>query len=172
MSFIESEIETDVEVRANPVDLVEKLASLNDWSFERSGVHELTLVIAGRWAEYHASFQWMDELEAFHIACAFDLKIPEARRHEALKLMAIINEQLWLGHFDLWLDDGVVMYRHALPLAGGAIHERTPMRGAAVVRHRGDRALLPGLPVRGLGRQARARGHRRHPVRDRRRGVT
>jgi hypothetical protein len=121
MPFIESEIETDIEVRANPVDLVEKLASLNDWSFERSGDHELTLVIAGRWAEYHASFQWMDELEAFHIACAFDLKIPEARRHEALKLMAIINEQLWLGHFDLWLDDGVVMYRHALPLAGGAI---------------------------------------------------
>ena len=105
--------------RTNPLDVVERIAAINDWSFERSGVHELTLVIAGRWAEYHASFQWMDELEAFHIACAFDLKIPEARRHEALKLMAIINEQLWLGHFDLWLDDGVVMYRHALVLAGG-----------------------------------------------------
>ena len=120
MPFIESEIETDAEVRANPVDLVEKLASLNDWSFERTSVHELTLIITGRWTEYHASFQWLDEIEALHLACACDLNVPEGRRIEALRLAATINEQLWLGHFELWLGDGVVMYRHALPLAGGA----------------------------------------------------
>jgi hypothetical protein len=31
----------------------------------------------------------------------------------------MINEQLWLGHFDLWTKEGVVMYRHALLLSGG-----------------------------------------------------
>jgi hypothetical protein len=31
----------------------------------------------------------------------------------------MINEQLWLGHFDLWIQDGIVMYRNALVLAGG-----------------------------------------------------
>jgi len=30
----------------------------------------------------------------------------------------MINEQLWLGHFDLWSQDGLVMYRNALVLAG------------------------------------------------------
>jgi hypothetical protein len=26
---------------------------------------------------------------------------------------------MWVGHFDLWLQDGMVMYRHALVLNGG-----------------------------------------------------
>jgi hypothetical protein len=32
----------------------------------------------------------------------------------------MVNEQLWVGHFDLWSDEGMVMYRNALLLAGGA----------------------------------------------------
>jgi len=113
-------IETEIEQQTNPVDLVERLASLNDWSFERSGSHEISLSIAGRWSDYHVSFQWMDEIEALHLACAFDFRVPEARRTEVLKLLAHVNEQLWVGHFDLWSDEGMVMYRNALMLAGGA----------------------------------------------------
>jgi hypothetical protein len=116
MSFTELEIEQP----ANPVDLVERLASLHDWSFERSNDYEISLSIAGRWTDYHVSFQWMSELEALHLACAFDLKVPDLRRPETLKLLAIVNEQLWVGHFDLWSDEGMVMYRNALLLAGGA----------------------------------------------------
>jgi hypothetical protein len=112
--------EMDTEQQANPVDLVERLASLNDWSFERSGDYEISLSITGRWTDYHISFQWMNEIEALHLACAFDLKVPEGRRVEVLKLLAIVNEQLWVGHFDLWSDEGMVMYRNALVLAGGA----------------------------------------------------
>lgn len=104
----------------NPVDLVERMASLNDWSFERSGDCEISLSIAGRWTDYHVSFQWMGEIEALHLACAFDIKVPEARRPEVLKLLAMVNEQLWVGHFDFWTDEGMVMYRNALLLAGGA----------------------------------------------------
>ena len=111
----------ETEMRGNPVDLVERLAAVNNWSFERSGDSEITLSIRGRWTDYHISFQWMAELEALHLACAFDLKVPEGRRNEVLKLLSIVNEQLWVGHFDLWSDEGMVMYRHALLLAGGAI---------------------------------------------------
>ncbi len=112
--------ELDTEQLANPVDLVERLASLNDWSFERSGDYEISLSITGRWTDYHISFQWMNEIEALHLACAFDLKVPEGRQAEVLRLLAIVNEQLWVGHFDLWSDEGMVMYRNALLLAGGA----------------------------------------------------
>lgn len=113
-------IEFETKMRANPVDLVERLAAINNWSFERSGDGEITLSMKGSWTDYHVSFQWMTELEALHLACAFDLKVPENRRGEVLKLLSIVNEQLWVGHFDLWSDEGMVMYRHALLLAGGA----------------------------------------------------
>ena len=39
---------------------------------------------------------------------------------EATKLLSLINEQLLIGHFDLWMGEGVIMYRQALLLNGGA----------------------------------------------------
>ncbi len=33
--------------------------------------------------------------------------------------MAMINEQMWIGHFDIWTHTGTVMYRQALLLPGG-----------------------------------------------------
>ncbi|OYW50126.1 MAG: hypothetical protein B7Y84_17405 [Azorhizobium sp. 32-67-21] len=113
-------IDIEVEAPANPVDLVERLAAVHDWSFERSDEDEITLSLNSRWTDCHVSFQWMDEIEALHVACAFDFKVPDSRRVEVLKLLSRINEQMWLGHFDLWEQEGVIMFRHALVLAGGA----------------------------------------------------
>jgi hypothetical protein len=106
-------------LRLNPLDAVERLAAVNDWSFERSSDDEINILIKGRWSDYQVSFTWMDELEALHLACAFDLKVPERRCGEVQKLIAHMNEQMWIGHFDLWPNDGLVMFRHALVLAGG-----------------------------------------------------
>ena len=111
--------ELTADLRSNPLDVVEQLASGNDWSFEREGDDEITILIAGKWTDYQVSFTWMDELEALHLACAFELKVPERRRVEVQQLIASMNEQMWVGHFDLWSKDGMVMFRHALVLAGG-----------------------------------------------------
>jgi len=107
------------EPRINPLDVVERLATGNDWSFERAGYDEITILVTGRWTDYQLSYTWMGDIEALHLACAFDLKVPERRRAEAQALITLINEQLWVGHFDLWIKEGMVMYRHALVLAGG-----------------------------------------------------
>jgi len=53
-----------------------------------------------------------------HIACAFDFKVPDQRLAEVYRLVALINEQLWLGHFDLWTMEGLIMFRHGLMLNG------------------------------------------------------
>ncbi len=108
------------ESRINPLDVVERIASVNDWSFERAGDDEITISVSGGWADYHVSFSWMEDREAIHLACAFDLKVPEPRQFEVMRLLSAVNEQLWIGHFDLWSDEGVVMYRQALLLSGGA----------------------------------------------------
>jgi hypothetical protein len=105
--------------QSNPLDVVERIASVNDWSFERSGDDEINILIKGRWVDYQVSFTWMEELEALHLACAFDIKVAERRRAEVQQLIAHMNEQMWIGHFDLWTEDGLVMFRHALVLTGG-----------------------------------------------------
>lgn len=113
-------VSLDVQNRiTNPVDVVEHIADLNEWAFDRSADDEISISVAGSWADYHISFTWRDDLEALHLACSFDLKVPPRRRAEITMLLSQINEQLWLGHFDLWAQEGVVMYRHGVLLSGG-----------------------------------------------------
>src|ERR1043165_6495429 len=107
------------ERQSHPVDTVERLAAMHDWSFERAGVDELSISVQGRWTDYHVSFTWMDDIEALHLACAFDLNLPDPRRAEVLWLIALITAQLWVDHFDMWAKHGSGMLRHALLLAGG-----------------------------------------------------
>ena len=106
--------------RVHPVDIVEETAHALKWAFERDQDDEICLNVKGAWTEYQVSFTWLGDVEALHLACAFDFKVPDARRTEVLKLLALINEQMWLGHFDIWAQEGVIMFRHALVLAGGA----------------------------------------------------
>ena len=100
----------------NPLAVVEDVATDNNLSFERSGEDEITIISKGNWTDYQLSFTWMNEIEALHLACAFDMKIPEPRRAEVQRLIAAINEQLWVGHFDIWTHTGMIMYRQALVL--------------------------------------------------------
>ena len=114
-----SHLDIITDSRNSPLSVVEEIASSNDWSFERSGQDEITILTQGQWTDYQLSFTWMGEIDALHLACAFDMKIPEARRSEVQRLIAAINEQLWIGHFDVWLTTGSIMYRQALILPGG-----------------------------------------------------
>lgn len=123
--------EQGYERNANPIDLVEQLAANHGWSTDRTGDDELTLIVGGSWTDYHVSLNWRDDLEALHLACAFDFRIPENRLPEMYRLVAQINEQLWLGHFDLWTQEGLVMFRHALLLNGTVA---TPSQCEAMLR--------------------------------------
>ena len=51
----------------NPVDMVEHIATIHDWTFERSAPDELTLTVSGAWCDYHISLTWRDDLEALHL---------------------------------------------------------------------------------------------------------
>ena len=115
MSLVEFREET----RGNPLDVVERMALTNDWSFERAGEDEIAILVRGKWADYRVSYTWMDDIEALHLACAFEFKVPDHCRTDVQHLLTLINEQMWIGHFDVWAKDGLVMFRHALVLSGG-----------------------------------------------------
>jgi hypothetical protein len=108
----------------NPVDVVERMAATHDWSFARASEDEVTLVVGGKWADYQVSFTWMGDIEALHLACAFELRVPPARRTETIELAAKVNAQLWIGHFDVWFNDGLIMFRHAMLLTNGVAASR------------------------------------------------
>lgn len=110
----------------NPVDAVEEVANGCNWSFDRQCEDELAVLAHGIWTNYTISFSWMADFEALHVVSAFDMRVPKKRLAETIRLLSLINEQMLFGHFDLWEQDGSVMFRHAMPLSGGA--EPTPQQ--------------------------------------------
>lgn len=106
------------ELSSNPLDLIEEIILEHEWSFDRQGEDELTVGIGGKWCDYQLCFAWRPEVSALQFSCAFDLKVPEPRRRDLHTLIVMLNERLWIGHFDLWQDEGVIIYRHTLLLRG------------------------------------------------------
>lgn len=112
--------EKNTERAEHPVDVVEQLAATNDWTFDRDDENEISISVAGAWTDYHVAFTWLEDCETLHVSCAFEMRAPDRRRAEVAALIATINEQLWVGHFDLWPTEAMVMHRYGLLLAGGA----------------------------------------------------
>ena len=113
---------------------------------------------SGQWADYQIAFTWIPEVEALHIACAFDLRVQERRRTELLHLV-LDDQRAALGRaFRSLGRRQVAMYRHALLLTGGTMAGPGTMRNADEIGDRCLRAALSGFPVRALGGKIRARG--------------
>ena len=106
---------------SNPLDVIERLAERCDWSLDRTNDSEVSLVVSGGWSDVFVSLNWRDDLESLHVACTFDVKVPNARKAEVGRLFTLINGQLFHGHFDVWDADGSIIYRNTLVLAGGAV---------------------------------------------------
>lgn len=102
----------------NPLDLVEQIASRNEWMFERSSDSDIAVELAGHWCDYRLFVSWHPDVEAVLFACAFDMRVPEKKAEAIHPLLSIINERLLIGHFDLWAEDGLPVFRHAILLRG------------------------------------------------------
>lgn len=103
---------------ANPIDLVEEIVQANEWAHDRANDAEMVAEVSGRWCEYRMFFLWQQETSALHFSCGFDMKVPKGRRGPVYELLALTNERLWLGHFDLSAEDNSPAFRHAVLLRG------------------------------------------------------
>lgn len=130
-SFMELSQSTAFVESLNPLDMLEELLAEQALQYTRLGDDELNVVIEGQWCSYHLSFSWHDALEAMHVACTFDTKTKRELRSEVVALLALINEQLWVGHFDMWSEDGMLIFRHGVLLQGEA--ELTPEQAQALI---------------------------------------
>lgn len=104
----------------NPIDLIEQIVGAQNWPFDRTGDDELNICVAGTWSDYYVSFNWQTDAQALQLAATFDFKTPAERRGEVALLLALINERLWLGHFDLASDNGAIVFRHGHLIAGAS----------------------------------------------------
>ena len=73
-------------------------------------------MLPGVWRDIGLWFTWRPELATLQMGAPLDLKAPVGRLHEASRLVVMVNERLWIGHFEIWHEDGTIVFRHALTL--------------------------------------------------------
>jgi hypothetical protein len=112
------------DIPVNPLDLMEEIVSSNEWPFDRPSDRELRVEFSGQWCDYRLYFGWAKEISAMQFSCAYDMKVPEPKTSEVCTLLSIINERLWVGHFDLASESRLLSFRHGVLLRG--------MHGASV----------------------------------------
>jgi len=96
-----------------PIDMLEHYFTAHDWAYERHGDEEIVATFQGSWAQYELRAIWRDDDNVLQFLALPDIRVPADKRGATYETIGLINEQLWLGHFELWATSGLVLFRHA-----------------------------------------------------------
>ena len=102
----------------NPIDRVEDVLSAHNWVFERVNDEELAVQVKGKACSYRLFFIWQEDMNALQFCAQYDMSINNDIRERITKTLANINEDLWMGHFDLPQDTGIPSFRHTCLIRG------------------------------------------------------
>ena len=98
----------------NPIDFVEEIIHSKKWSFTRAANDELVAEISSKWSNYRLYFAWSEQIKAINFTVTFNLKFPSTSLVSIHELLALVNERLWIGHFDVTSRNGIPAFRHTL----------------------------------------------------------
>ena len=72
------------------------------------------LSAAARWQEQPRLPNQGDLAQAILALPARDYAILDRRRPDVAALLMYVNAKMWIGHFDMYSDDGTILFRHAM----------------------------------------------------------
>ncbi|MDE1152773.1 MAG: YbjN domain-containing protein [Micavibrio sp.] len=98
----------------NPLDLVEELAEQKGWAISRSDEDLISFTVQGLKVKYEICMEWQEEFSALLFACSMPVEIEEKNYETACKSLEQINQNIWLGHFDLSNKNKHPTFRHTL----------------------------------------------------------
>lgn len=107
-------------VRPSPLDTFERLATAENYDFDRISTNELHISMRGLWCDHDISLLWKQDIEQVDLYLLFDGRTPGGRTDNICRLLTLLNERLVSGHFDFWEKDSALVYRSSINLAGGA----------------------------------------------------
>ncbi len=104
--------------RTGPLELAEAVLDALGWPCEAAEDDVLQTAAPTRWGDMALMLTHRPDPAALHVSLTLDVKPMQAKRAAIADLILLANERLWLGHFDYWSEESVIVFRHTLPLAG------------------------------------------------------
>src|SRR3546814_9920042 len=62
---------------------------------------------------------WREQDQVLQLLALPDIRVSDEKRATIYETLGLINEQLWLGHFELWSNSGLVLFRNGALLGSG-----------------------------------------------------
>jgi hypothetical protein len=111
--------EDDTLIALDPLDVVERVLIAENLAFDRTDDGDLAFALTGDWKDFELWFAWRPEADCLQLCLSVDIKASRELRDSAHALINLINQRVWLGHFEVWADDGEFVFRHAMALPDG-----------------------------------------------------
>ena len=110
---------TQIKIQENPIDAVEDIFNRQSLAFERRNVNEIVVEVEGKWKNMLLFFAWEEHLRCLHISCLMDIDTEITDRGKIFELLALVNENLWLGHFSYWSEHQMPLFKHSVIIRAG-----------------------------------------------------
>ncbi len=102
-----------------PIEVLEAYFEARGWACERAGDGEIIASANGSWAQYELRGVWRQDDQVLQFLAFPDIKVGPEKREAIYEALSLINEQLWLGHFEHWSGSGLLVFRHAALIGEG-----------------------------------------------------
>ena len=102
---------------AAPIDMLERYYAAHGWTHERDD-DEIVAKVKGSWTEYELRAIWREDDSVLQFLAFPDVRVAEHARAGVYEAIGLVNEQLWIGHFELWSTSGILLFRHAAVITG------------------------------------------------------
>ncbi len=103
----------------NPIDVVENIFASQSFELERRNINEVVVEVQGKWNNMLLFFAWESNMRCMHISCLMDMETKIEDRSKIFELLALVNEELWVGHFSYWTEQNIPVFKHSVFLNNG-----------------------------------------------------
>ena len=98
----------------NPLDFLEEIVVDNSWPHNRVNENTLYVEIGGQGCDFFLSLAWSQDSNLLQYTFTYNMKIRDDSYDSLCNLINIINRQLCFGHFELWMEDGWIIFRNSI----------------------------------------------------------
>ena len=90
MSLSEQFFEEDL----HPIDVVQNIATHNEWDFDRIADDQIAMSVEGQWRTYSVTLAWSGYDETLRMVCTFEMEPPAEKLPALYELLNLVNDQL------------------------------------------------------------------------------
>ena len=109
-------------LKYNPIDDIECLFTKRQHSTERRSANEVVVQIPGKWDNMLLFFAWEEQMNCLHLSCLINIEPEDVALPSIFELLALLNEDLWVGHFSFWEEAKTPLFRHSLFVDEADVH--------------------------------------------------